>query len=208
MAQRGDVIGTARFGIMTNKIRCHDCARLEVLIFNLPFFFFCLSPSTPAVSPAPTPPQPVTATLWVQPARRATRPQASAPARMASLASPATAAPKVTSRAAPPSPPASVSHKHTQKSMRVAGLKPYWCRDVPLLLFCSPSTAPCGQHRWLINVMQVCVWIVKSASRLAHTAEDNVPVHCVLGHVHTHSPTKQSFQPALGHFLCSHMLPC
>lgn len=100
----------ARFKIMTNKIGCRDRARLEVLIFNQ---LFVLSPSTPAL-PGP-PPQPVTATLWVLRARRATRPQASAPARMASLASPATAAPKVTSRAAPPSPPASVSHKHTEK---------------------------------------------------------------------------------------------
>lgn len=74
-------------------------------------FLFSLPPHL--LSPTPT--QPATATLWVLQARRATRPQVSAPARMASLASPATAAPKVTSRAAPPSPPASVSHKHTEK---------------------------------------------------------------------------------------------
>lgn len=97
---------------MTNKIGCCDCARPEALIFNP---LFLLYPSTPAVLYPP--PQPVTATLWVLPARPATRPQASAPARTASLESPATAAPRVTSRAAPPSPPASVSHKHTHKTI-------------------------------------------------------------------------------------------
>lgn len=65
-----------------------------------------------------TPPQLVTATLWEQRARRATRPQASAPARTVSPASPVTAAPKATSKAVRLWPRASVSgsHRHSYHS--------------------------------------------------------------------------------------------
>lgn len=65
------------------------------------------------LSAPPPPRQLVTATLWAQQARHATRPQASAPARTVSRASHATAAPKGTSRAARPWPPASVSNSDT-----------------------------------------------------------------------------------------------
>lgn len=128
-AQRSDVIGPA-----PPHLRPWQTKLGVVTVPDLRYWYsicFLLSPSLHTCCPWP-PPQPVTATLWVLRARRATRPQASAPARMASLASPATAAPKVTSRAAPPWPPASVSHKHTQKNITVAGSKVVGVRTLTL----------------------------------------------------------------------------
>lgn len=98
-------------GIMSRGPRNHvpsHCKRSHVVCvfsLHLPYFHTCPFSSSP-------PTQPVTATRWARLARRATRPQDSAPARTASLASPATAAPRATSRAARRWLPASVSSSH------------------------------------------------------------------------------------------------
>lgn len=88
-------------------------------------------------------PQHVTVTLLVLLAKPATRPQASAPARMASLASPAIDAPRASSRAALQLLPALVSDPALLRPQP----RPHQCPATCLSLEpckCSPSNARCS----------------------------------------------------------------
>ena len=122
------------------------------MIFFLYLLFLISQPPLPPFTPvpdprAPPPPPPPAppreppgspAPLWVPQARLATRPQASAPARTASLASPATAAPRATSRAAHLWRPASVSDSHTHTHTHTHTITvPCMCTQTEYTVFSS-----------------------------------------------------------------------